>query len=229
MRYLLLLAALLCFALPARAQIIVPDAFSAATTLGALNANVMLAVAGRQGASVQFTGGPVNGTLTAWASRDGGSSWASAPFIDSNGYVYTSLTGSAISAFSLGIPLPVGTTHVKVQMTAWTSGSFTATLRATFNGGFVSAQASKRGFAPVTTAISCTTGATPMQAATPVNRTSLCVQNQSGVVVYIGSAGVSTANGIQLNNGDSFCDDVGQTPYYCLVASGSATVRIMEN
>ena len=229
MRVLLLLAALLALALPARAQMFTPDFTGPAVTLGALNASTTLAVAGRTGASVALTGGTLNGTITPYTSRDGGASWDAAVFVTGAGATVGNISGAALAAQTLGILVPPGATHVNVKMSAWTSGSFTAVLRSTFNGAWGETTLAKHGGVPTTTAVSCATTATLAPASALVNRTSLCIQNTSATVVYVGGAGVTTANGMQLNPNDSFCDDAGPTPYYCIVAASTATVRALEN
>ena len=87
----------------------------------------------------------------------------------------------------------------------------------------------KLGGTPTATAVVCGTTATTTPMVALAKRTSLCIQNSSGVPVYIGGSTVTTSTGILLNVADSFCDDVGLTAYYCIVASGTATVRVLEN
>lgn len=89
--------------------------------------------------------------------------------------------------------------------------------------------------AALTQAINCATSATALPTTPLTNRTSVCVQNMGASVVYVGHSAVTTANGIALapasgtTPGGSFCDDLGSQPLYCIVASGTVEVRLLEN
>jgi len=77
------------------------------------------------------------------------------------------------------------------------------------------------------TAISVTTAATSIIAANTA-RKGLIITNNGTVPVYLGIAGVTTANGIPLPAGASLTDDVTTDAWYGIVASGTADVRVVE-
>lgn len=79
------------------------------------------------------------------------------------------------------------------------------------------------------TAVTCATTATAAPASVLSNRYTLTLINNSSVVIYIGGSAVTTSNGIPLQPGASFTDDVEDSAYYCIVASGTADLRVLEN
>lgn len=103
------------------------------------------------------------------------------------------------------------------------------TLTSTTVTGTVLARPTKAVFTPTPSAVSCGTTATAAPASLLTNRTTLTLVNNSSAVVYIGGSGVTTATGVPLQPGAVFSDDVGASPYYCIVASGTADVRALEN
>ncbi len=82
---------------------------------------------------------------------------------------------------------------------------------------------------PVTTSVSCATTATAAPASILTNRTTLTVINNSTATIYLGGSAVTTATGIPLLPGASFMDDVSNATYYCIVTSGTADLRVLEN
>lgn len=80
-----------------------------------------------------------------------------------------------------------------------------------------------------TTSVSCGTTATSAPGSVATNRTSLTLYNNSVTTIYIGGAGVTTADGLPLLPGASWTDNVMDTPYYCVVATGTADLRALEN
>jgi hypothetical protein len=82
---------------------------------------------------------------------------------------------------------------------------------------------------PVTTAVTCTTSATAAPASPLANRVTGTFVNNSNVTIYLGGSTVTTATGIPLLPGASFTDDIGHATYYCIVASGTADLRVLEN
>lgn len=82
---------------------------------------------------------------------------------------------------------------------------------------------------PVTTAVTCATTATAAPASVLTYRTTLTVTNNSDVTIYLGGSAVTTSTGIPLLPGASFQDDVAHATYYCIVASGTANLRVLEN
>lgn len=84
-------------------------------------------------------------------------------------------------------------------------------------------------FNPVTTAVSCATTATAAPASILTNRKTLTVINNSTATIYLGGSAVTTSTGIPLLPGASFMDDVSNATYYCIVTSGTADLRVLEN
>lgn len=82
---------------------------------------------------------------------------------------------------------------------------------------------------PTTTTVSCTTTATAAPASARSSRVTATFYNAGTATVYLGGSAVTTATGIPLLPGASFTDDIESTPYYCLTASGTVDLRVLEN
>lgn len=82
---------------------------------------------------------------------------------------------------------------------------------------------------PVTTAVTCSTSATPAPSSALTGRTTLTLLNNGTSTIYIGGSTVTTSNGLPLLPGASFTDDVANSSYYCIVASGTGELRVLEN
>ena len=114
-----------------------PDTTTAVAALGALNATVSIAMAGLHGAGFQINAGTFIGTLIPESSMDGGTSWSQTSFIDSatnsasGTYVFTASNGLKILSV---VPLN-GASHVRVRVSAYTSGTANALLRASLSRG----------------------------------------------------------------------------------------------
>lgn len=109
------------------------------------------------------------------------------------------------------------------------SGTVTATVASTTVTNTVATKVSKVAAAPLATAVTVTGSATALPASVLTNRVSLCVYNNGASTMYLGPAGVTTASGLPLPAGGSFCDDVGSQVYYAIVTSGSVEARVLEN
>lgn len=116
------------------------DATSGSTALGALNAAASLSTQGLNGAGVLIAGGgTLVGTLTPELSMDGGTTWQATFFynptptallgVPANGMA-RSVTVSSPAATELSILLTPGTSNVRVRVSAFTSGSSNANVRA---------------------------------------------------------------------------------------------------
>jgi len=81
--------------------------------------------------------------------------------------------------------------------------------------------------APVITAVSCGTTSTALP--TTANRKTICIENQGNGAIYIGPVGVTTATGFPIGKNSFWCDDVGSQAYFCINASGTNNVRVLEN
>lgn len=139
-----------------------------------------------------------------------------------------------LAALALGQASPVNVVdprNANKRVTTSDAGT-TVALDVMLLGGAVPA---KKASAALAQAINCATTATALPAAPLANRVSTCVQNMGASVVYVGHSGVTTATGLALapasgsTPGGSFCDDNGSQPLFCIVASGTETVRLLEN
>ena len=99
--------------------------------LGVLNAAVSIALSTYNGADLNFTsGGSLSGTVVAEVSTDGGTTWVSAVFADpTNGTIATSLSSPTSGSYT--IMWPGSISHARVRVSAYTTGTTTATLRTT--------------------------------------------------------------------------------------------------
>lgn len=103
---------------------------TASGSLGALNASVVLALTGYYGVGVNLSSGLV-GSVQAFLSYDGGVTYPRqtefyAPDTGSFGLTISNPNGA------YGISLTGGASHVKILVSAYSSGSTTATLRSTY-------------------------------------------------------------------------------------------------
>ena len=118
-------------ALPTRT----PDR-STTCTLDSNDDTCSVALEGRQGASLQVTTANLNATVFPEVSRDGGTTWTFAYFMDPYAFDW-----SDFKAFSGGaatevrtIVVPGGVSHVRVRVNPYTSGTATAVMRASETG-----------------------------------------------------------------------------------------------
>ena len=110
----------------------VPDTTTSSTTLGALNATISIKMAGLASSGFQLTAGTLIGTLTPQCSVDGGTTWTNCSFYNpATGSVTTNVTFTSANATTILAILPVGgSSNVQVVVTAYTSGTANALLRA---------------------------------------------------------------------------------------------------
>jgi hypothetical protein len=113
------------------------------------------------------------------------------------------------------------------QPQAGVSGSISTSTGA--STGLVVRPVLKTATTPTTTDVSCGATATLMPTAVLTNRTSLCAYNNGSNTVFIGGSGVTTSNGLPLPTGAYWCDDTQTVVYYCIVAAGTESVRVLEN
>ena len=116
------------------------DSTSSGTALGALNATVSLATSGYAGMGLFLAAGTLQGTIIAELSYDGGTTWVTGLFfnpatsVSSQTIVFAS--NNPATSVSM-VPFP-GMSHQRVRVSAYTSGTATATLRATAADSLVS-------------------------------------------------------------------------------------------
>ena len=101
-------------------------------TLGALNATVQLAVTGENNAGMQLSAGTLIGTIVPEISMDGGTTWVQGMLDDPTTSNVTSsvVFASANTATTKTIVGVGGSSHVRIRVSAYTSGSATCALRA---------------------------------------------------------------------------------------------------
>jgi len=187
-----------------------PDTTTATTALGALNANVIVAMAGLASVGFQILAGTLIGTVTPQCSLDGGTTWENCNFYNPT---TSAITGNVVfsSANTLTILsiLPIGgSSHVRVIVTAYTSGTGNALLRAsqvTGAAGAVTAAA----FGTVTNSyITLGTNTTTQLLTTNTNRKYAYISNNSGgtIAIQFGSATglTSAARGLVIPNGNYY-------------------------
>lgn len=107
---------------------------TASGTLNALNAAVTLTTNGYNGVGMQLATGTFKGTLVPEVSMDGGTTWVASYFVDpATSNPASSFVTSATNnpATTRSILLPAGTGQVRVRVSAFTSGTASASLRAT--------------------------------------------------------------------------------------------------
>lgn len=109
-----------------------PDTAVASTALGALNATIQVTMAGLASVGFQILSGTFIGTLTPECSIDGGTTWIACNFYnpasESGASTYTFSSANATTVLSV---LPIGgSSHTRVIVTAYTSGTANAVMRA---------------------------------------------------------------------------------------------------
>lgn len=99
--------------------------------LGSLNAEVGLALSGASSVGFQLAAGTLVGTITAEISYDEGTTWAVTGFfdVDTKGLADTIVFASANGAITKGVMVAAGGGLVRVRVSAYTSGTASATLR----------------------------------------------------------------------------------------------------
>jgi hypothetical protein len=139
-----------------------PDA-SISGNLNALNAAVVVPFNGQYGAGFSLVAGTLVGTLVAELSYDGGASFpVQTQFYDSqrDAYLPSVTFGVSNGAIGLTIDSAAGATHARVRVSAFTSGTATATISATtvarghvvatlLDGGKPTYRFAVKGFTPI--------------------------------------------------------------------------------
>jgi hypothetical protein len=114
-----------------------------------------------------------------------------------------------------------GTGNALAAVTAPVNGTATNALTVTTVKKFAAA--------PVTTSVTCGAGATLLPTTAATNRSSACFYNNGGNTIFIGTSTVTTGNGFPVIKGAAWCDDIGSQVYYCIVASSTENMRVLEN
>ncbi len=109
-----------------------PDT-TASGALGAANAVVQIALTGQRSVGMQLAAGTLVGTIVPETSKDGGTTWNPASFIDPTSKAISPsliFTGGTNNATDKSFVTTGGCSHMRVRVSAYTSGSATASLRA---------------------------------------------------------------------------------------------------
>lgn len=106
---------------------------SATGTLGALDAAVTIRMNGRTsvGTFQDMATGSFNGTVVAEMSVNGGVNWTLTSFVDADGIPFPTLIHGGAGTWTSGILVTGGVTHVRVRVSAYTSGTLPTTLKST--------------------------------------------------------------------------------------------------
>jgi hypothetical protein len=127
-----------------RLHVGVPDTTTTAVALGALDASITIPMVGLPGVGFQLAAGTLIGTITPQCSLDGGTSWVNCAFynpLSTSSYAnFKFATANPLTILSI---LPInGSSHVKVIVTSYTSGTANAIMRASEVLGPVASAAS---------------------------------------------------------------------------------------
>jgi len=187
-----------------------PDTTTASTALGALNATVSVTTAGLSSVGFQLASGTLIGTIVPECSIDGGTTWVSCTFFNSvSSSVTSSVVFSSANTLTVLSVLPIGgSSTVRVRVSAYTSGTANALMRAsmvTAAAGAITAAA----FGNVSNNYITLTANTTTQLLTAnTNRKYAYISNNSGGLISIqfGTATglTSTARGLVIPNGNFY-------------------------
>lgn len=110
-----------------------PADTTASGTLGALNASTSIAVSGQVSVGFQLSSGTLIGTIVPELSIDGGATWVQSQFDDPTTITMSSsiIFAASNTATTRSIVLTGGCSHARVRVSAYTSGTASAALRAT--------------------------------------------------------------------------------------------------
>lgn len=107
--------------------------------LNALNAEVSVALNGRQGVSFHIDPGTLTATVITEASMDEGASWFQTYWtnpITENHFNFATYTAGPAVHQNFVVPLPSGCTHARLRVSAYTSGTANARITATDQVGY---------------------------------------------------------------------------------------------
>ena len=214
-----------------------PDTTTPTTALGALNAVVNIAMAGLASAGFQLDAGTFIGTLTPQCSIDGGVTWINCSFYDpANSSILPSVTFTSSNTLTALSILPMGgASHVQVVVSAYTSGTANALMRASMVTGAAGAvTASAFGTVNNMSVALTKNAATQILVANP-NRKYAYISNNSGSIITIqfgSSAGLtSTVNGLIIPY-NSYYELKGNNLYtgvvYAFTSGNSITIAVTE-
>jgi hypothetical protein len=225
-----------------RLHVATPDTTTAVAALGALNATVSVSLSGLPSAGFQIAAGTLIGTLLPEYSMDGGTTWWSSKFYDiATAAVYNSITfGSSNTAAAYTVITLGGTSHVRVRVSAYTSGTANALMRASHGSTIqitpAGAGSGVSAFGTVTNTYVLLTAsvATLILAANP-SRKYMYVSNPNGNVITIqlgSSTGLTGTNRGLVLPANSYFELKGDNLYtgaiYAFTTAGTVTLSITE-
>lgn len=191
-----------------RLHVTTPDTTTATSTFNALNTNVVIATSGLTSVGFQINAGTLAATFTPYVSIDGGTTYTAANFYDSfGGDILSSVTVTNPNVYKIYTVITLGgTSHVKVQVTSYTSGSATALLRASLTSTISITPSGAGGGAAAFNTVATTTPTVPGNTATLIiaanpARKYLMISNPSGSLAYIAfgsTTGLTTSSGIPI-------------------------------
>lgn len=212
-----------------------PDAITSSSPLSALNDSVSIQLSGLNSAGFQINPGSFAGTLLAESSVDGGSSWTSIPFYDPlNATVLTNLTFINPNPLKIVSLIPLGgSSHVRVRVSSYISGTANALLRASTISGAAGA-VTAAAFGQITnTYVSIPANTITLLLAANVNRKYAYLSNGSASTLKIqmaSSVGLTTGTGLPIpaNQYYEFRGDNLFTGNIYGIASNAITISINE-
>jgi hypothetical protein len=185
-----------------------PDTIIPSGALGALNANVSISMEGLTGVGFQINAGTLVGTLTPEVSIDGGTTWLATTFYDiSLQAVVNTVTFSSNNTLKILTVITIGgTSHARVRVSSYTSGTANAILRVSHGVSVSLTPSGGGGGGAAFATVSNTTPTIPNNTATLIisanaSRKYLNISNPSGSLCYVGfgnSTGLTTSSGLPI-------------------------------
>ena len=213
-----------------------PDTIISSTALGALNALVTIPMTGLQSAGIQLSAGTFIGTISAYASVDGGVTYIPTVFYNpinqSTSATYTFATVNTATTLGLvGLP---GLSHFQVKVTTYTVGSMNATMRASFSSGSSPTATISPAFGTISnTYPALTAGVATQVVAANSNRKYLAIANNGNQTMhcqYGTIVGLTATTGLPFASATYYefkGDNLYNGPVFCVV-SGTIAVTVSE-
>lgn len=186
-----------------------PDNASSAFTLGVLNANGTISLAGLTSVGFQLNNGTFRGTILAQASVDGGTTWTTIPFYDPvNSSVLTQLTFTSNNTQKIVSVIPIGgSSDVRVIVSEYTSGSATGLLRASTTASSAGAITASAFNVVVNTNVFIPSNTVTLLLQSNVNRKYTYFSNLSGSSVNVqfgNSTGLNATTGLIIPTNEKY-------------------------
>lgn len=185
-----------------------PDTITTTVAFGALNTAVTIPAEGLTGVGFQILAGTLRGTILPEISIDGGATWWPTTFYDATAaavvvsIVFTANnTARLLTIITLG-----GTTHARIRVSAYTSGTANTLMSASQGVGVTVTPSGAGGGSAAFSAVTNTTPSTTNNTVTQIiaansARKYLMISNPSGSLCYISlgsTVGLTTSSGIPI-------------------------------